>query len=422
MNLRAVLAFALLVSSPALAQSRAWVVDQEFGPGVDAIEIGDAVDLASDGDLILVRQGAYDPFSVVGKSLTIQGDPSAAVMPQFQDEEPETAVTVADLAANQSVTFNDLVLFQFGSGPNPLVEVRDCAGPVIFEDIFGDFLGGFTAFEITDSDSVTLSNSHVQVSLLSPESGAPEDAAGIDALRSNVFVHETFVVGATGHGAVQQHASVLDPSDGAPGARLLGSTLTLTGSTLIGGSGGSSFGLCGLPGAGGDGVVMDADGALASTLVLQDSAPQGGFGGGASGECGFAPGGMGEGIDIAAGTIQVLPGSVRGFGFASPVVEGTALSSTFNGQDGDLVFLLIGTEPLAGTFVAGLGATLHTAPFLVTSLGALGSPDETFVFTAPALPATTDFLKFHTQAAFLGTGGDFYVAGPSMTVIVNDAL
>jgi len=422
MKLSTVFAVALLSASPALAQSRAWVVAQEFGPGVDAIEIGDAVDLASDGDLILVRSGAYDPFEVVGKSLTIQGDPSAAVMPEFQDEEPETAVTIVGLAANQSVTLNDLVLFQFGSGPNPLIDVRDCSGPVTFENIFGDFLGGFTALEVADSSSVTVSNSHIQVSILEPESGPATDAPAIDALRSNVFVHESTIFGATGHGAVQQHATVLPPSDGAPGARLIGSSLTLAGSFLGGGNGGSAFGLCGLPGAGGAGVVMDADGLLGSSLLLQDSAPFGGFGGGASGECGFAPGPMGEDFEIVAGTIQVVPGSTRDFGFASPVIEGAALSSTFNGQDGDLVFLLIGTEPLGGTFVAGLASTLHTAPFLISNLGALTGPSETFVFTAPALAATTDFLKFHTQAAFLGTGGDFYLAGPSMTVIVNDSL
>lgn len=66
------LAALTLLSKPALAQSQ-WIVD--WNGGGDFVDIQDAVDAASDGDLVIVRGGIYGGFNLT-KSLTILGTPS----------------------------------------------------------------------------------------------------------------------------------------------------------------------------------------------------------------------------------------------------------------------------------------------------------------------------------------------------------
>jgi len=315
------------------------------------------------------------------------------------------------------------VLFGFGSGPNAMIDLRDCAGPVTFDGVFGDFLGGFTAAEIVDCASVTFANTTLQVSGLTPQSPEPMEAAGIDALRSSVFLHESIVFAGSGHGLITQGMTEFPPSDGAPAIRLLGSTLTVTGSQIAAGSGGGvAFGDCAVPGDGGVGVHVDSAGTTSSTVRIQDSFINGGFGGGSAPGCGFGQGLAGDDFDVVQGTLQFIPGLSRSFGMASPVTEGQALPTGFNGSPGDQVLLLVSSAPAVGQFLPSFDVTLHISTFIVVDIGVLPSGGAGLVLTAPQVPASVDFLHFQIQAAFLGTSGDVYVTGPTTVVVVEDGL
>src|SRR5262245_52936976 len=71
-------AAALLGLAGALGAQQTWVVDQALGPGADFDQIQPAVDAAAPGDVILVRQGLYEPVHVQ-KGLTITAEAGVTV-------------------------------------------------------------------------------------------------------------------------------------------------------------------------------------------------------------------------------------------------------------------------------------------------------------------------------------------------------
>ena len=50
----------LLFAATAATQGQVFVVDDEAGAGVDFTDLQLAIDLASDGDLILVKEGSFE--------------------------------------------------------------------------------------------------------------------------------------------------------------------------------------------------------------------------------------------------------------------------------------------------------------------------------------------------------------------------
>jgi hypothetical protein len=68
------LALGALVLTSFGAIPHTWIVDDDGGPGVDFTDLPAAMAAAADGDVIVVRAGAYSSFAVSGKSLLILGD------------------------------------------------------------------------------------------------------------------------------------------------------------------------------------------------------------------------------------------------------------------------------------------------------------------------------------------------------------
>lgn len=75
--IEAVTALALLASATTAQQT--WIVDQNQGPGTNFTDIQPAVDAASNGDTILVRDGVYGPFHA-SKTLRVLGSANTAVL------------------------------------------------------------------------------------------------------------------------------------------------------------------------------------------------------------------------------------------------------------------------------------------------------------------------------------------------------
>ena len=72
-TLRALSASLLLAGS--LAAQTVLVVDAAGGPGSQFTDIQPAIGAATDGTRILVRPGTYRGFTIVGKSLSVFGEP-----------------------------------------------------------------------------------------------------------------------------------------------------------------------------------------------------------------------------------------------------------------------------------------------------------------------------------------------------------
>lgn len=115
---------ALALTVATLSAQRTWIVDASGGPGVDFTDIQPAVNAATDGDVILVRAGAYTAVQIAGKGLSVLGaqDVRAADL------------RITGVAAAQRVVVADLAV----QGPGTIfvpTGVRDCPGAVLLERV-----------------------------------------------------------------------------------------------------------------------------------------------------------------------------------------------------------------------------------------------------------------------------------------------
>jgi len=135
---RAVLAMALspLFGVGVCAQAT-WVVDQSNGPGAQFTSLAPAIATAADGDVIIVRPGAYlEGHLDVDKGLTILGEPGAELSLNVFGT---AGMTVRDLPATSSFAMRGLHLG--GQLADPAVDVVDCDGLVLLDQLRGP-IGG----------------------------------------------------------------------------------------------------------------------------------------------------------------------------------------------------------------------------------------------------------------------------------------
>lgn len=398
------------------AQGQVWVVAPAPGPGVDATSVDDALALAGDGDLILVRgqaTAAFAPFTVDGLSVTIQGDPSATIRPDPRDPGHPAAVTVRNLAAGKPVMLNGLQVQQVESA-SAAVRVHDNLGPVVLDAVAVD--GGATAVEVADSVSVAFESCWLSSSPI-PTGAAAEGKAGLDVLRSSVFLDSCLVSGPPGFDASERGGRVFAAGDGGPGVRLRGSTLTLTAGEIAGGGGGHVTVGCSPGGDGGDGIVADQDLGVPSLVRRNEGLIVGTLGGLALTGC-SPPGEKGAAIVLVAGSVEELPQAVR-YVFVEPLVKpDDFVELVLIGQVGDLAFLAVGPAPEPGLFLAGLQLTAHVSPAAILPLGPILQQVEMRTLPTPPLPLGVEFVGFTVQALYLGAG-EVFLTGPNGLSIVE---
>jgi hypothetical protein len=413
---------AVLFTSLLATPSQTWIVDAS-GNG-DFTDIQSAIDASSDGDLILVRTGTYAGF-VLDRKVTIK-----AALERF------TVVMPALIHAIQpgpgGATVSGMKPTWLEDASPFLLEVSDCAGDVVLEDIeFEEYAYIHLEIVISDCASVSLDDfetSGVPFPWLDDWPATPV----LTILRSNVRASGLRVIGTFG-------VDYSDPpQDGQTAVVISDSSVVIASPEIEGGKGSSDYWCGGRPryaGNGGIGIV-----ATRSTVLLIGKGEHfvtGGDGGHVS-NCGWGDYDVGEpglGMKLDASSVIVSRVTITdGHDSDYPDWEGDELvrDNTYPFlmldpplRTGELTTLVVNTQSPGSAIVlvsdqggidsAGskwLGPPLSVLPGLVFEVADLGRGDHNNNHRAqlrvPDDPALVG-LTYHVQGATFADSGALHL-------------
>lgn len=390
------------------AQSTVHVVDGAGGPGSGFLTIGAAVAAASDGDVILVRDGYYpEVLSLDGLGVVVQADPSVPGAEVRVD-----AVAVQNLTVAQSAAVRG---FLVGPPVIPLItgealRVLNNQGAVWLEDlVFGERASEGVLVE--DSCSVVLSNVTIGLMVFYFDTDTR-----MEVVRSAVHLFDS-QIDASGFSPF----SFTEPF-GHPGIVVQEGSLGIYESTIVGGRGstvpGGAHSCDDDPGPGGPAVFADD----ASTVVLQEADLVGGPGGG-GGAC--PVGDQGPPIVANPSLVTQLASSARTHRVASPVRDDESLQVTVDGEPGDLVRVYLSITPGVGLThpLLDVPLLLHR-PWIRLSLGTLPA-SGTLSMSVPLgdLGPGVQAVPLYIQAVFFDVNlGRFVSSEPTSIVALDSAF
>ncbi|MEM7200562.1 MAG: hypothetical protein AAF628_09875 [Planctomycetota bacterium] len=360
------LSLLVVTAASALPAQTVWTVDDDGG--ADFTLIQPAVDAASSGDVILVRAGIYNEFTLAGKGVAILADQDADVFVFAMAGSIKT--TVRDIPAGEQAVLRGLVFQPPLDIDEEMLVIEDNAGVVWLEEVrvlsiqpfpFFYFLGQNSNVAITNSERVVLVDSEL-LGAHGGQQGQGLEAGSMALLATNstVFAHGTrFVSGGT--------AVLGGPGRSAVDVR--GGRLVLRDCTAQGAGGGAGgfFGMLPDPGNGGPGLTLSAGAEVWSigTDLLGGPGGTRAFGGGM--------GMVGPPFVNQGGALNEDPDAEAAQLRASRVVRDDVID--------DDVRLVLQTEPDSSAFL--LVRLFSADPFFIGSL-----PGFSGVGAAPiALPA-----------------------------------
>jgi hypothetical protein len=396
-------------------------------PGGAITQIQQAVNLASEGDTILVESGSYSGFTVNGLSLAIAGDAGSTVR-------VEGAVSILNLHEGQVVVLQNLNVH----GPNggtpsvqPAITLANDTGRVRIQGC--SVIGGnadVCAQVVVDGGDAIHADSCDDVALIhcvsrggNSTTDGNEIVFGIGgngalATLSVLTAYESNVYG--GDGSV-----CCDGSSGGNGLSLrAGSFLFGSGCQAIGAAGANAQYVCtcAYGGDGGDGVKLSG---MSQAFVLAWTS-QGGTYGHGSGGFGCIPsdgdGGPGMNEAIATGSsITHWAGTARTMTAPSPVHAGTNAALVLRGVPGEHVMLFVSDATLDRFIPSWDGVLLVDArpPHGVSvDLGFVpvgGVLSAQLPIADPGVPAKT----FYLQAVFSDLVGTKQLGTPGCMVVLQ---
>lgn len=410
--------------------------------GADFTQIQPAVDVAADGDLILVEPGSYAQFQVVDRGLTVVAESPGSVT-------VAGPVRVTGLAEGRRVALIDLSVTSDGEDALILADnqgsVRVRGGTYRVLDFsmnwFDPPRAAVRALASVDVAlrSVTLVGADGNFASFSPFAAPGAGGVGLEAVDSGLALYHCTLSGGDGGGDVNEESW-----DGAPGGHGLyvrGGFVHVVNSTLQGGKGGNGSDEDGFPpppfidlagngGNGGDGmrVVGGAAFGVSVAQVQRLAVTSAGGAGGLGGQGFFEPGG-----------IDGLPGQAL-------TTEGEAFVTDLPGPVARLIadgLWRPGTpEPLSVYAAPGSSAWLAVSPKAdftrvagkqgVLLLG--GKPSVKFIGTVPAsgvltlaqpkfgLPVGWDGRTLELQAWVVTPSNGTLLTGLSTTAIIDPAF
>lgn len=250
-------------------QATQYIIDDDGGPGVDFTNIYPAVVAASDGDVLIVRNGTYGSFSL-NKALAIVADTG-----HYPKIDWDKHSRIYDIPQGRTA-----VLCRFNMPYNCSLRVHDCDGHVMIDDCYiHSGYNAFPALGVYRSKLVTLTRS--EVSAPSVDEDMPASYRAIDLEDSTMIVSQCVIEGADG-GSV----NFGDGLNGVSAVIAKNSNLFFQSSSARGGHGGESYSY--LPiGYGGDGAPgIYLDKSYLELFGMDDNVIEGGWEG-------MGPAGMG---------------------------------------------------------------------------------------------------------------------------------
>lgn len=389
-------ALALLLAAGAAAQS-VFVVAPAPGPGVFSTAIQPAVNAAANGDLVLVRAGAYPGFTISAKGVSVVADAGAAVV-------VNGVVLVINVSVSQRVLLQGLTVN--GDPSAPAIVAQDSMGAIWIESCNvtgGTRTGpGLVAISVNSCPSVVIERSSLTGGNATTGGAVNMGGPALHVANAKVFVGDSQCLGGNG-------APTAGPGGGfgGPGLRVLSGSAFASGTSFQGGAGAAPVPPTFPGGLGGAGINTEAP---VTTL-----------------QCTFAGGpGFPNGaptVVIGAGSVTVLPDVARHFSVTSPVREGQALTITAGGVTGEVAWLLFAPSPAAPValllpFEGALAVPAGSSAFalgLIPGGGTLTTPP----IVVPNLPASLQGTIVWCQSLLLGS--PHAVLGPASALVLLDA-
>lgn len=388
-------AFALLLAAGASAQS-VFVVAPAPGPGVFSTDIQPAVNAAANGDLVLVKAGAYSGFTINAKGVSVVADAGAAVV-------ANGVVLVINVSASQRVLLQGLTVH--GDPSAPAIVTQDSMGPVWIESctVTGGTRTGPGLVAISSNSCPSVVIQRCSLTGGNATTGGPVNMGGpaLHVANSGVAVADSQCTG--GNGAPTSTGS---GGFGGPGLRVLTGSVFASGTAFQGGAGAAPVPPSFPGGLGGAGI--NTEGAVTTLQCTFAGGP--GFPNGAPTVVG------------GAGSLTIIPDVARHFSITSPVREGQALTITAGGVPGEIAWFLFAPSPgpiklllpFEGSLVLPAGSSAF-AIGMIPGGGSLTTPP----IVVPNLPAALQGTIVWCQSLLFGS--PHAVIGPASALVLLDA-
>jgi hypothetical protein len=383
--------------------------------GTPYTNIQAAVDAAHPGDLVLVRQGLYPGFDVLGHDLAVAAFPGAQVQVQG-------TVSVAATPAGSTVRLSGLVIR--GPAHQPTLWIHDNPGLVRVTGCTVDGADVWTSLVLEGGPGVELqSNSGVLLAGCEIKGGhgggldvgiaeGKKGGAGVRTRTTLLAIYDSKAIGGIG-GAGDATSTNCSGGSGGEGILVEDCGVFLSKTSAHGGQGGYAW----QGGVGGTGLVVQSN----SQAQLLASSTVGGQGG--PSDWWGQPGAGGPGTG-GSGTIQYLPGPARLFEAPALGLAGGLLQVSVQGAVGDEVWVRASWTPahvpalaLSGLWFVGRPNKLPVTPMAV--LGAFGTAK--IWIPLPAIAPGEGARELYLQGWIRTPSGESRLGSP-MHVAVLDFL
>jgi len=417
----------LLAVSPFLLAPAAVAGVLTVGPGAAHAQIADAIAVANDGDVILVRTGTYASFAIDAKSLSVVADAGANVT-------TNESVYVRNLSSSQTAVVSGIrIEHLFNATP---LTLENNAGHVRAQSVTA--IGSQYVFG--GARPALVMNNCADASFVACDfvGGGPEygglgyghtGAPAILASSSVVTLHDCTARGGDGlFGYSNPPNSITSGQPGEPALEFTGGQLFARGSNFQGGAGGRGQSTSACPTTGYEYATGGGDGgpgirATGTAATLVDVTTLGGTGGiGGTTGCGTQAYTGVTGLPVDPPSIVPIAAPWMSMAVPAPAREGQQLSFTFNGPPGQRVILATSAgasrTPLFQSVLL-LSAPLRRVPMAIIPSGGI----LTVQLPVPTLAPGVDARLVHAQAAFVDPiTAQTFVTSPSVIVMLDQSL